>query len=564
MGPPANRRAGDSRQVIHKALFVFLSIACTRGPLMAQIRFEDVTRKANLRFELRNGATGDFHQIELMPGGVAALDYNNDGCMDIFFTNGASSPSLKKSSPEFHNRLYRNNCDGTFTDVTDAAGVAGSGYSNGVAAADYDNDGFVDLFVTGVGRNFLYRNRGNGTFEDVTAKAGLTGADRRYGKMWSISAGWFDADNDGYVDLVVTNYVAWNAETEKPCGGDQRLYCHPNNYAGRPNQIFRNNGDGTFTDMSESSGIGTAIGKGMGVAFADFNGDGLMDIFIANDSVPNFLFQNLGHFHFREVGLEKGVALPEDGRAIAGMGVDFRDYDNDGKPDLIVTGMVNDSYQLFRNLGSDGLFDDFTAGSGLAAATRRLTGWATGFFDFDNDGWKDLFFADSHFPELGRLLGSAAPLANSVFRNLGNGRFEDVSVKAGYDFQVPGFYRGAAFADFDNDGRVDVVVTAIGSPARLLRNVSQAGNWIAFHLRGTKSNRDGLGATLHVTLPSGKSLFNHATTSVGYASSSEPLVRFGLGVESEIAAVEIHWPSGRVQNLAKLRAGQVVEVREPE
>jgi hypothetical protein len=538
-------------------------------PLAGQIRFEDVTRKAGIHFALQNGAAGAWHQIELMPGGVAAFDFNNDGCTDIFFTNGATSPALDKKLPAYWNRLYRNNCDGTFTDVTEKAGLAGYGYSNGVAAADYDNDGFVDLFVAGVDHNILYRNRHDGTFEDVTVKAGLTGVDPRFGKMWSIAAGWFDADNDGFLDLVVTNYVVWNAGTESPCGpADARLYCHPGNYAGTRNQVYRNNHDGTFSDMTAVSGVGAAIGKGMGVAFADFDGDGLTDIFVANDTMPNFLFHNLGGFRFREVGLEMGVALPESGRAVASMGVDFRDFDNDGRPDLVVTGMVNDSYQLFRNLGQMAGFDDFTARGGLAAATRRLTGWAAALFDFDNDGWKDLFFANSHFPELGRLLGSPAPLANSVFRNAG-GRFEDVSATAGSDFQAAAFYRGAAFADFDNDGKVDVVVTAIGSEARLFRNITPGPNqtgqnhWIALRLRGTKSNRDGIGARIRATLPSGKMLFNHATTSVGYASSSEPAVRFGLGAETLLRDVEITWPSGTVQHLKDVAAGRTVEVREP-
>ena len=532
--------------------------------LSAQIRFEDTAHKAGLRFELHNGAAGDFHQIELMPGGVAAFDFNNDGCMDIFFANGADSPSLEKKSPVYHNRLYRNNCDGTFTDVTEKAGLSGYGYSNGVAAADYDNDGFTDLFVAGVHGNVLYRNRGDGTFEDVTRKAGLAGDKSPPGKMWSIAAGWFDADNDGFLDLVITNYVAWSPVTERPCGpAGARLYCHPGNYPGTFNQIFRNNHDGTFSDRTAASGLGAAIGKGMGVAFADFDGDGLMDIFVANDTMPNFLFHNLGGFRFREVGLEMGVGLPESGRPVASMGVDFRDFDNDGWPDLTVTGMVNDSYQLFRNLGHLAGFDDFAVKGGLSS-TRRLTGWAAGIFDFDNDGWKDLFFANAHFPELGRFLGSPAPLVNSVFRNTGRGRFEDVSGSAGPDFNQPAFYRGAAFADFDNDGKLDVVVTAIGSEARLFHNVTPNRNhWIAFHLRGTKSNRDGIGARIRVSLPSGQALFNHATTSVGYASSSEPLVRFGLGRESRLSEVEIAWPGGTVQRLTDVPADRVVEVREP-
>ncbi len=532
--------------------------------LSAQIRFEDIAQKSGLRFELKNGAAGEFHLIELMPGGVAALDFNNDGCMDVFFTNGASVPSLHKSGPEFYNRLFRNNCDGTFTDVTEKAGVAGEGYSMAVAAADYNNDGFTDLFVAGVDRNFLYRNRGDGTFEDVTAKAGLTGFDARYGKMWSISAGWFDADNDGWLDLFVSTYVAWDPRTEKPCGpAGNRYYCHPDDYAGRPHQLFRNNRDGTFTDVSRSSGIAQNIGRGMGVVFADFNRDGLTDVFVANDTVRNFLFQNQGDFKFKEVGLETGVSLGETGRAVASMGADFRDYDNDGLPDVVVTALINDSYQLFRNLGPPTFFDDYTIRSGLKQATRQLTGWGTGMFDFDNDGFKDLFFANAHFPHLGQLLGIPSPLPNSIFRNLGNGRFEDVSKQAGADFQIPAFHHGAAFADFDGDGKINVVVTAIDGPARLYRNVTaNAGHWIAFKLVGTRSNRDGLGAEVQVTLPDNRTLYNHATTSVGYASSSEPLVRFGLGAHSRIKRVRVRWPSGAVQGLGDIKADRVLRIRE--
>lgn len=531
-----------------------LAVGLAALQLSGQIRFEDVTAKSGLNFKLQNGANGAFHQIELMPGGVAALDYNNDGCMDVFFANGAASPSLIKASAIYYNRLYRNNCNGTFTDVTQSAGLIGSGFSNGAAVADYDNDGFPDIFVTGVGQTTLYHNRGNGTFEDVTARAGVAGSG------WSVSAGWFDADNDGYLDLVVTRYVVWDSATEQPCGTPAaRLYCHPSNYKGLPNRIFRNNHDGTFTDVSVPSGIAAVNGKGMGIAFADFDGDGLMDIFVANDSTPNFLFHNLGGFRFREVGIEMGVALPESGRAIAGMGVDFRDYNNDGWPDLTMTGMVNDGFPLFRNLGKAAGFDDATSTAGLAAVTRRLTGWAAALFDFDNDAFKDLFFANSHFPELGRFLGVPTPLQNSVFRNAGNGTFEEIP-----SFGAPAFYRGAAFADFDGDGRVDVVVSAIGSEARLFRNVSAPGNhWLGLHLRGTKSNRDGIGARIRVTLPSGAALFNHATTSVGYASSSEPIVRFGLGAAKEASEVEIHWPSGTVQKLQNVASNKLVEVREP-
>jgi hypothetical protein len=551
------------------ALIVFVAFAAgffARGAndQPGAIRFEDIAAKAGLNFALHNGAAGQFHQPELMVGGVGVLDYNNDGCMDIFFTNAGAMPSLKKTGPQYWNRLFRNNCDGTFTDVTEKAGVAGDGYSDGVAIGDYDNDGYPDIFVAGVNRNILYHNRGDGTFEDVTEKAHLGGVDPHYGKLWSIAGAWVDIDNDGWLDLVVTNYVQWDPRLEPQCGSPQHLeYCHPDAYHNTPNQVFRNNHDGTFTDITASSGLGAHLGKGMGVAVADYDGDGRMDIFVANDSVPNFLFHNLGHGKFEEVGLLAGVALNDNGRPVAGMGVDFRDYDNDGRPDLALTALENDTFPLFHNTGGLPSFEDMTARSGLALATRALTGWGIGLYDFDNDGNKDLFTADAHFPGLERFVGQTA-LPNSVFRNLGDGRFEDVSKGAGDDFQVRGQYRGVAFADFDNDGRVDVVVSNVNGPARLFHNVTRdAGNWLAFKLTGTRSNRDGIGTKIEITLPSGRKLSNHSTTSVGYASSSEPLVRFGLGKEAVAKLVVIRWPSGQVEELHDIKADEVLKVREP-
>ncbi|HEY6386470.1 MAG TPA: CRTAC1 family protein [Candidatus Acidoferrum sp.] len=548
-----------------KSFALIVLLAAAGASARAQIRFEDVAKKAGLNFEVHNGAVGEFHQPELMLGGVAVLDYNNDGCMDIFFTNGAAMPSLKKTGPQYFNRLYRNNCDGTFTDVTEKAGVAGDGYSMGVAVADYDNDGYPDIFVAGVNRNILYHNRGDGTFEDVTEKVHLGGVDPHYGKLWSVAAAWVDVDNDGWLDLVVSNYVQWDPKVEPKCGTAQKpLYCHPGAYHDSHNQLFRNNHDGTFTDITESSGIGARFGKGMGVAIGDYDGDGLMDIFVANDSVPNFLFHNLGHGKFEEVAMLAGVALDDNGRPVASMGADFRDFDNDGRPDLIFTAMINNTFPLFRNTGKAPVFEDVTAGSGLAVATRALTGWGIGLYDFDNDGFKDVFTANAHFPALEESLGTAPELPNSVFRNQGNGQFEDVSKTAGADFQVPGQYRGVAFADFDNDGRVDAVVSNVNGPARLFRNVTaSSGHWLGLKLRGTKSNRDGIGARIEVTLPSGRKLFNHCTTSVGYASSSEPIVRFGLGKEAIAKLIEIHWPSGRVQQLHDVKGDQILEVREP-
>ena len=529
-----------------------------------QIRFEEIAAKVGLRFELRNAAAGQFHQIELTGGGVAVLDYNNDGCTDIFFTNGAAIPSLRKTGPEYHNRLFRNNCDMTFTDVTEEAGLAGEGYSMAAAIGDFDNDGFTDIFLTGVKRNTLYRNLGNGRFADITAKAGVDGTDPKFGKMWSVSAGWLDYDNDGWLDLFISNYVVWDPAKEPRCGTpEQQFYCHPNVYQGLPDQLFHNNHDGTFTDVSQSSGISRHIGKGMGVAFADVDGDGLISIFVANDSVRSFLFRNQGNGTFKEAGLEAGVALREDGYAIAGMGADFRDFDNDGKPDLVVSGMINDSFLLFHNLGGGHGFDDYSQRTGLLMATRQLTGWSLGMYDFDNDGWKDLFFALSHLSQLDRYMEHDAALPNRVFRNAGGNRFENVSAAAGPDFQQAAMHHGVAFADFDNDGRVDAVVSVINGPAKLFHNITGGdAHWLAIRLQGRRANRQGLGAVVHVHLSDGRDLYNQATTTVGYASSSEALVRFGLGSSRSAESVEIRWPGGTVQRIANVTADRIVDIVE--
>jgi len=522
------------------------------------IRFTEIAAKSGLHFEAHNGATGQFHQIELTAGGVGVLDYNNDGCEDIFFTNGAAIPSLKKTGPEFHNRLFRNNCDLTFTDVTAESGLAGEGYSTAVAIADFDNDGYPDIFVAGVKRNILYRNTGNGRFADITAQAHIAG------NVWAVSAGWFDYDNDGWLDLFVSNYVVWDSASEPRCGTPERqFYCHPKAYQGLPGRLFHNNHDGTFTDVSQSSGIGRHIGKGMGVAFADIDGDGFTDIFVANDSVRNFLFHNRGNGTFDEIGLEAGVALRDDGFAIAGMGADLRDFDNDGKPDLIVSGILNDSFLLFRNLARGTGFEDYGQRTGLLMGTRRFTGWGLGVYDFDNDGWKDLFFALSHLAQLDRYLGSDSALPNRVFRNLEGKRFEDISAAAGPEFQKPAMNRGVAFGDFDNDGRIDAVVSVINGPAKLFRNVTEGhSHWLAIRLRGRRSNREGLGATVHVHLSDGRDLYNEATTTVGFASSSERLVRFGLGANRSAEKIEICWPGSRRQQIANVGGDRVVDIVE--
>lgn len=529
------------------------------------ITFQDLASRAGIGFVLRNSATPERRQIETMVSGVAVFDYNNDGWPDIYFVNGARQPKLEKDDPSYYNRLYRNNQDGTFTDVTLEAGVKGDGFATGVAAADYDNDGFTDLFIAGVNRNILYRNRGDGAFEDVTARAGLAHQPGRR-KPWSIAAGWFDYDNDGLLDLFVVNYCVWVPEQEPHCAvSGVHTYCSPKYYAGLPDNLYHNNGDGTFTDVSESSGIAAHIGKGMGVSFLDFDQDGRLDVFVSNDTSPNFLFRNEGAGRFREVALRAGPAFNEDGRALSSMGVDARDIDNDGREDLFMAAMANETFPLFRNIGN-GLFADITYVSGLGRQTLASTGWSNGVFDLNNDGLKDLFVARSAIDDNAEMFSprkSRQP--NMVLANLGSRRFLDVSARASADFQQVGFHRGVAFGDFDRDGRVDAVVSRIGEPAELFRNTSVTGNhWLALRLRGRRSNRDGLGAFVHLVGRSGREQWNRVTTSTGYGCSSDRTVFFGMGKDAIAQSIEIQWPSGIRQKLENVAADRYLTIEESE
>jgi enediyne biosynthesis protein E4 len=551
-----------------------LAVLCTpRMPsiLRAQdasaIKFVNRQKTSGIPFILDNFPTEDRPVIDSVLGGVALLDYDNDGYLDIFFTNGATIPGLIKDGPRFYNRLYHNNHDGTFTDVTDHAGLRGEGYSMGVAAADYDNDGWTDLYVTGVNRNFLYHNNGDGTFSDVTERAGVGAMTAAGKKPWSVSAAWIDYDNDGLLDLFVNSYLDWSPENSRVCGpAGRRLSCHPSLYAGQPSFLYHNNGDGTFTDVSGPMGIAEHIGKGMGIAIADYNNDGWMDIFVGNDTMPNFLFRNRGGGRgFDEVGVESFVAFNDDGLAISNMGVDFRDWNNDGLPDLFVTALGGDSFPLLRNEGN-GLFstDDYKAGVGLQSV--RMSGWGAGIYDFDNDGYKDLFSANSHVnvntdPESGP--GQQYRQSNAVFQNLHSGSFQDVSVEAGADMQVRAAHRGAAFGDLNNDGKVDVVVSVIGGPAELLYNTSPGHNhWIVIQTIGVKSNRDGIGTSIKVVSESGMVQYNHVTTAGSYASSSDKRVHFGLGKDTIIKGIELRWPSGKVQTVRNVKADQLLKITE--
>lgn len=524
------------------------------------IEFEDVTKHSGIDFELRNSATARRYSIETMTGGVAAFDYNNDGLLDLYFVNGASIPSLEKNHPKYYNRLYRNNGDGTFTDTTVAAGVQGLGYCMGVAAGDYNNDGHVDLYVCGVNCNQLLRNNGDGTFTDVTAKAGVTGIHPKQGKAWSVAAGWLDYNNDGLLDLFVTNYIDYNIKTAPPCMlQGLPAYCRPHDFRGTVNLLFRNNGDGTFTDVTEESGIGKHLGKGMGVAFADYDNDGFVDIFVSNDSFRNFLFHNNGDGTFSEVGREMSAAYNSDGGTVAGMGAEFRDLDNDGRPEIFQTAMFADSFILRQNSGDS--FEDFTNVSHLSRITRSLTGWGTGAYDFDNDGHKDLFTANAAILDNNMEIEHRPfPLPNSVFRNCGDLKFVDVSSTSGVGFLAPAAHRGAAFGDFNNDGKMDIAVAVLNGPPQLLMNRTRnANHWLIIALVGKQDNRDGLGAKIKITTSNGVQ-YNHASTAVGYGSSSDKRVHFGLGNAAVVDRIDIAWPSGNKQILFHVKADQILTI----
>jgi enediyne biosynthesis protein E4 len=526
------------------------------------VRLRDAATEAGLVFVHQNSPSARKHLIETMPGGVALFDYDGDGRLDVFFTNGAAVPSLAKDDPRYANRLFRNEGGLRFRDVTDAAGLRGQGYAMGVAAADYDNDGRTDLFVAGVHRQTLYHNVG-GRFEDVTTAAAVGSG------QWAVGGGWFDYDNDGRLDLLVVNYTVWTADMDRFCGDSGRgirVYCHPKWFAPVPLSLYRNRGDGTFEDVTAKSGLARYKGRGMGIAFGDYDQDGFLDVYVANDKLPSFLLHNRQDGTFEDVALLAGVSLPEAGQDVSAMGVDFRDYDNDGRPDIHVTALAGESFPLYRNMGQ-GLFQDVTYRSGLRPLVAVRSGWGNGLFDFDDDGWKDLFTADAHVNDAIEKLSKDTYLqSNALFLAAGDGTFTDASAPSGLDAGPPRAHRGAAFGDLDQDGRVDVVVTALGAPAELWHNETiDAGHWLDIHLVGTRSNRDGIGAVVKIVAkgdPRWHEQWNVMTSAVGYASSSAGPVHFGTGQATVLDIVEIRWPSGTVQTLKDVPADQVLSVRE--
>ena len=525
------------------------------------VHFTDIRKAAGLTFVQDSTETDEKYYLETMGTGVAWIDYDQDGLLDLYFVQSGATDAYKPAKP-LRSALYHNNGDGKFTDVTEKAGVGGEGhYGQGVAVGDFDNDGFPDLFVTGYGRAILYHNNGNGTFTDVTAQAGV--ADQG---QWSSSAGWFDFDKDGWLDLVVANYLDWSPKDNPWCGERKpgyRSYCAPGNYKGLHTRLFHNNHNGTFSDVSDKSGVGVPESKGMGLVLADFNGDGWPDIAMANDTWPNFLFQNNHDGTFADVSLLSGLAASEDGRYEAGMGIDAADVDGDGLLDVYITHLDFELNRLYHNNG-DGSFTDVTYSSGIGNKAMLLSGVAARFIDYDNDGWPDILQANGAMVDNVNLYHSLVSYKEPLlmFRNLGNGHFEKVSDALGPDFVRPIAGRGLATADFFNDGAMGIAVVDRGESPELLRNDGGSANhWLEVLLIGTKSNRDGIGSVLKLT--SGDLVrVDQAKGGTSYMSASDPRIHFGLGKRTKIDSLVITWPSGQVDKLTNVPPDAIIAVKE--
>src|SRR5208283_2334187 len=532
-------------------------------PSSIRITFRDVAGSAGINFRHDNASSPEKYLIETMGSGCAWIDYDQDGLLDLYLVNGAAT-KIYAPKHALRSALYHNNGDGTFTDVTMKAGVPAEGlWGMGVAVGDFDNDGYPDLFVMGYGRSILYRNNGDGTFTDVTAKAGVGNKGQ-----WASSAAWFDYDNDGKLDLVIANYVDWSPERNYWCGDKgpgMRSYCHPDVYNAQPPTLYHNNGDGTFIDVSLKSGLGLKKGNGLGVVTFDYDNDGWQDIFIANDHMPNFLFHNNHDGTFEEVGYASGVAVGMDGQFEAGMGTDAADLTGTGHMDLVVTHLDQQLTRVYQNAG-DASFDDATFRSKLSYATFHMSGFGTRFMDYDNDGARDLFMANGHVLDNIERYQSSVHYAEPklMFRNTGKGLFEDVSAQLGDDFLKPRVSRGASIGDFDNDGDLDILVNNNGQPAQLLRNDGgNANHWLEIFLIGTRSNRDGVGARVKV-VAGDLALYDQRKGGMSYQSAQDPRLHFGLGQRANVNAIEIAWPSGTVTKLANLKSDQIIAVKEGE
>jgi hypothetical protein len=528
-------------------------------------KFVDVTASLGIHFEYLASHTSKKYLLETMGAGVALFDYDNDGRLDIFLVNGApiTDPEPRdaipaKTGPQYWNRLFHQKSDGTFEDVTEKAGLQGTGYGMGVAVGDYDNDGYEDLYVTAYGGNKLYHNNGDGTFTDVTEKAGVAGSG------WSTGAAWVDLDNDGLLDLVVLRYLQWDF-ADIFCGEHRegyRSYCHPDTFPAIAPLVFHNDGNGHFTEIAQKFGLAKPA-KGLGIAVADYDRDGNIDLFFANDSMIEFLYHNKGHGLFEETGLAAQVAVDGDGRTYAGMGVDFADYNNDGWPDLVVTDLANQRYALYKNEG-DGTFSYSSFSTGFGNITMPHSGWGVRFFDYDNDGWKDLLIAQGHDLDTVELnypnLKYKEPML--LVRNTGK-NFADVSADSGIVFQKAWLGRGMAIGDIDNDGRIDAVVSTNDGPVHILHNETPSSNhWLTLNLVGHKSNRDAIGALVKLQTEKGAQYATVSTTG-SYLSSSDKRVHFGLGTAPVATSIEIRWPSGILQQLKNIPADQFLRIDEP-
>ncbi|MGA2887137.1 MAG: CRTAC1 family protein [Terracidiphilus sp.] len=528
-------------------------------------KFVDITEKAGVHFLHVAPHTSRKYLIETMGSGVALFDCDNDGRLDLYLVNGAPYSDLtpkgfipQKTGPGDWNRMYHQKSDGSFEDITEKSGLQGVGYGMGVAVADYDNDGYEDVFVTGYGGNHLYHNNGDCTFTDVTEKAGVGDSG------WSTSAAWVDLDNDGLLDLVVLRYVTWDWE-DVWCGEHRegyRGYCHPDVFQPISMLVYHNDGNGHFTEVSHKLGLDKPA-KALGIAIGDYDRDGRIDLYVANDSMPEFLFHQKPDGTFEEVGLESEVAVNGEGQTYAGMGVDMADYDNDGWPDIVVTNLANQRYAIYHN-NKDGTFDYASSMNGIGAMTLLHSGWSLRFMDYDNDGWKDLLIAQGHdldtIETISPQLHYREPMM--LLRNTG-AKFVDVSSISGDVFHEAWVGRGMAIGDIFNDGQIDAVINTNGGTAHVLRNeTTTANHWINLRLVGHKSNRDGIGAVVKLTTAHG-SQWVTATTSSGYLSSSDPRVHFGLGDCPVANRIEIRWPSGIVQTLTNVKGDRQIQVDEP-
>jgi hypothetical protein len=555
---------GYSRRELLKLLGVGLAASAEHFPGAArasQVGFTDIAPTAGLAFTHDNAASPEKYLVETMGSGCGWLDYDQNGLFDIYLVNGAATRLYTPRRP-LRSALYKNNGDGSFTDVTEHAGVGAEGlFGMGVAVGDYDNDGFPDLFVLGYGRCILYHNNGDGTFSDVTPRAGVGNVGK-----WGSSAAWFDYDNDGKLDLVIANYVDWSPDNNFYCGSKGpglRSYCHPDVYRGQPPTLYHNNGDGTFTDVSNRSGLGQKPGNGLGVVTFDYDDDGWQDIFIANDSMSNFLFHNNRDGTFREVAYSAGVAVGIDGQFEAGMGADAADTTGSGRPDLVVTHLDQQLARLYRNLG-EGLFEDATYRSKISYATFHMSGFGARFMDYDNDGRRDLFMANGHVLDNIQRYHAETSYAEAklMFRNSGAGVFENVSDQLGADFLLARVSRGAATGDFDNDGNLDILVSNNGQPPQLLRNNGGSSNhWLQLFLIGARSNRDAVGSRVRVTAGD-LVLYDERKGGMSYQSAQDPRLHFGLGQRSAIDQIEIKWPSGGLTKLTNLKVDQVLAIEE--